>query len=303
MRGGLRLAFSNLRPGPAMNRSLPFEIFRYAAILSLVALSLIPTLWMASMAFKPIAEWSATGADLTWWPQDPTLDNFRFLFGESSSELIVALDRTAGQPILSSLLSAVFGTLIAMISGTSAAYGLSRFGSGGNLPLALIQLRIFPPMAVMIPVMIMWAFLGLIDTWYGLALVYGIVTMPFAFWLMKTFFDDMPREIEDAALVEGCSRLRVFWKITLPMMRPALASSALFVFILNWSDYLIALLLTTRDWVTIPVYMASLSSSMTGQLYGAKAALGLIAAVPPVILGIAIQKHLVRGLTFGALKQ
>ncbi|WP_417417758.1 carbohydrate ABC transporter permease [Hoeflea sp.] len=286
-----------------MNRSLPFEIFRYAAILSLVALSLIPTLWMASMAFKPIAEWSATGADLTWWPQAPTLDNFRFLFGESSSELIVALDRTAGQPILSSLLSAVFGTLIAMISGTSAAYGLSRFGSGGNLPLALIQLRIFPPMAVMIPVMIMWAFLGLMDTWYGLALVYGIVTMPFAFWLMKTFFDDMPREIEDAALVEGCSRLRVFWKITLPMMRPALASSALFVFILNWSDYLIALLLTTRDWVTIPVYMASLSSSMTGQLYGAKAALGLIAAVPPVILGIAIQKHLVRGLTFGALKQ
>ena len=286
-----------------MNRSLPFEIFRYVAILSVVALSLIPTLWMASMAFKPIAEWSATGADLTWWPENPTLDNFRFLFGESSSELIVALDRTAGQPILSSLLSAVFGTLIAMISGTSAAYGLSRFGSGGNLPLALIQLRIFPPMAVMIPVMIMWAYLGLIDTWYGLALVYGIVTMPFAFWLMKTFFDDMPREIEDAALVEGCSRLRVFWKITLPMMRPALASSALFVFILNWSDYLIALLLTTRDWVTIPVYMASLSSSMTGQLYGAKAALGLIAAVPPVILGIAIQKHLVRGLTFGALKQ
>lgn len=286
-----------------MNRSLPFEIFRYAAILSLVALSLVPTLWMASMAFKPIAEWSATGAGLTWWPKSPTLDNFRFLFGESSSELIVALDRTAGQPILSSLLSAVFGTLIAMISGTSAAYGLSRFGSGGNLPLALIQLRIFPPMAVMIPVMIMWAFLGLIDTWYGLALVYGIVTMPFAFWLMKTFFDDMPREIEDAALVEGCSRLRVFWKITLPMMRPALASSALFVFILNWSDYLIALLLTTRDWVTIPVYMASLSSSMTGQLYGAKAALGLIAAIPPVILGIAIQKHLVRGLTFGALKQ
>ncbi|RUX50024.1 carbohydrate ABC transporter permease, partial [Mesorhizobium sp. M7A.F.Ca.CA.002.09.1.1] len=103
--------------------------------------------------------------------------------------------------------------------------------------------------------------------------------------------------------VEGCSRLRVFTRITLPMMRAPLASAALFVFILNWSDYLIALLLTTREWVTIPVYMASLSSSMTGQLYGAKAALGLIAAVPPVIMGIAIQRHLVRGLTFGALKQ
>lgn len=286
-----------------MQRSVSFEIFRYCAILAFLAVSLVPTIWMISMAFKPIAEWQATGADLTWWPRNPTLDNFRFIFGQSSSDLIVALERTAGRPILASLLSATFGTMIAMVAGTAAAYGLSRFGAGGNLPLALIQLRIFPPMAVMIPIMIMWAFLGLIDTWWGLALIYGIVTMPFSFWLMKTFFDDMPREIEDAALVEGCSRWRVFLKITLPMMRPALASSALFVFILNWSDYLIALLLTTRDWVTIPVYMASLSSSMTGQLYGAKAALGLIAAVPPVIMGIAIQRQLVRGLTFGALKE
>jgi multiple sugar transport system permease protein len=286
-----------------MNRSLPFEVFRYAAILLALAITLIPILWMASMAFKPVAEWQATGAALTWVPNAPTLDNFRFLFGTSNSDLIVALDRTAGKPILSSLLSASLGTIIAMTAGTAAAYGLSRFGSGANLPLALIQLRLFPPMAVMIPVMMMWAFLDLMDTWWGLALIYGIVTLPFAFWLMKTFFDDMPREIEEAALVEGCSRLRVFTRVTLPMMAAPLAAASLFVFILNWSDYLIALLLTTRNWVTIPVYMASLSSSMTGQLYGAKAALGLIAAVPPVILGIMIQKHLVRGLTFGALKQ
>ena len=264
-----------------MKRSVPFEIFRYAAILTAMAVTLVPILWMASMAFKPIGEWSATGADLTWWPKHPTLANFRFVFGQSTNDLIVALDHTALKPILSSLLSAAFGTVIAMSAGTAAAYGLSRFGAGQNLPLALIQLRLFPPMAVMIPVMIMWAFLNFNDTWWGLALIYGIVTLPFAFWLMKTFFDDMPLEIEEAALVEGCSRLRI----------------------LNWSDYLIALLLTTREWVTIPVYMASLSSSMTGQLYGAKAALGLIAAVPPVIMGIAIQRHLVRGLTFGALKQ
>ncbi len=286
-----------------MTRSLAFEVFRYAMILLAVAVTLIPILWMASMAFKPIPEWQATGAALTWWPKAPTLDNFRYVFGVSNSDLIVALDRTALKPILASFLSAGIGTVIAMTAGTAAAYGLSRFGSGTNLPLALVQLRLFPPMAVMTPVMIMWAFFNMTDTWWGLALVYGIVTLPFAFWLMKTFFDDMPREIEEAALVEGCSRARVFWRITLPMMRAPLASAALFVFILNWSDYLIALLLTTREWVTIPVYMASLSSSMTGQLYGAKAALGLMAAVPPVVLGVLIQKHLVRGLTFGALKQ
>jgi len=286
-----------------MKRSVPFEIFRYAAIFTAMAITLVPILWMVSMAFKPIAEWSATGADLTWWPKNPTFSNFRFIFGESNTNLIVALDRTATKPIFSSLLSTVFGTAIAMSAGTAAAYGLSRFGAGRNLPLALIQLRLFPPMAVMIPVMIMWSFLNFTDSWWGLSLIYGIVTLPFAFWLMKTFFDDMPREIEEAALVEGCSRWRVFMRITLPIMRAPLASAALFVFILNWSDYLIALLLTTREWTTIPVYMASLSSSMTGQLYGAKAALGLIAAVPPVVMGIIIQRHLVRGLTFGALKQ
>ncbi|MCC5972793.1 MAG: carbohydrate ABC transporter permease [Rubellimicrobium sp.] len=286
-----------------MTRSPVFETFRYAAILLALAITLVPIIWMTSMAFKPVSEWQATGADLTWIPKRPTFENFRYLFGQSETTLIVALERTATKPILASLLSAGFGTLIAMGAGTAAAYGLSRFGSGGNLPLALIQLRLFPPMAVMIPVMMMWAFLSLMDTWWGLALIYGIVTLPFAFWLMKTFFDEMPREIEEAALVEGCTRLRVFLKITLPMMRAPLASATLFVFILNWSDYLIALLLTTRQWVTIPVYMSSLASSMTGQLYGAKAALGLIAAVPPVILGIMIQRHLVRGLTFGALKQ
>ncbi len=286
-----------------MTRSPLIELLRYAAILLAVAITLVPILWMVSIAFKPVAEWQAAGADLTWIPRDPTLENFRYLFGRSDSALIVALERTATRPILASILAASFGTLIAMTAGTAAAYGLSRFGAGANLPLALIQLRLFPPMAVMIPVMIMWAFLSLMDTWWGLALIYGIVTLPFAFWLMKTFFDDMPREIEEAALVEGCTRLRVFLKVTLPMMRAPLASATLFVFILNWSDYLVALLLTTRQWATIPVYMASLSSSMTGQLYGAKAALGLIAAVPPVILGILIQRHLVRGLTFGALKQ
>jgi multiple sugar transport system permease protein len=286
-----------MRPGVA------FTILRYGLVLVAVAIALVPIAWMATMAFKPIAEWTASGAGLHWLPRDPTLDNFRFVFGRSSTSLIASLDKTAARPILASLLAASFGTALAMVGGTLAAYAVSRFKVGGNLPLSLVQLRIFPPMAVLIPVMIMWTFLSLNDTWYGLALIYGIVTLPFAFWLMKTFFDEMPREIEEAALVEGSSRFRVFLKITFPMMLAPFASSALFVFILNWSDYLVALLLTTREWVTIPVYMASLSSSMTGQLYGAKAALGLIAAIPPVVAGIAIQKHLVRGLTFGALKQ
>jgi multiple sugar transport system permease protein len=276
---------------------------RYAVVLVAVIVALFPIAWMATMAFKPPAEWTTTVQDLTWLPKNPTLGNYEFLFLGISDQLIVSLDRFATQPIFASLVTASLGTLIAVVTGTLGAYGVSRFGIGKNLPLSVLQLRLFPPLAVLIPVMIMWAFFGMIDTWWGLSLIYGIVTLPFAFWLMMTFFDEVPREIEEAALVEGCSPWRVFYRVTLPMVKAALATTILFVFILNWSDYVIALLLTRKDWVTVPVYMNALTSAMTGQMYGAKAALGLIAVVPPVVLGIIIQKHLVRGLTFGALKQ
>jgi len=276
---------------------------RYLLIFLACAVALVPVVWMGTMAFKPAPEWTSGIGQLSWLPKQPTLDNFRFIFTGRAEKLLVAIDRTALGPTVASLVCSVLGTLIAVVVGTLAAYGVSRYKVGQNLPLSILQLRLFPPLAVMIPVMIMWAYLGLIDTWWGLSLIYGIVTLPFAFWLMMTFFDEVPREIEEAALVEGCTPWRVFRRVTLPLVKAPLATTVLFVFILNWSDYAIALLLTRKDWITIPVYMNALSTAMTGQMYGAKAALGLIAAVPPIVLGILIQKHLVRGLTFGALKQ
>ncbi len=279
------------------------ELIRYALVILATAVALIPLLWMASMAFKPHNEWISSSGEIHWIPYVPTWGNFEYIFTGQTEGLIVSLDRTAGRPIFASMVTASLGTLIAVVVGTLGAYAVSRFKVANNLPLSVLQLRLFPPLAVMIPVMIMWAYLDMIDTWWGLSLIYSIVTLPFSFWLMKTFFDEVPLEIEEAALVEGCSRFRVFWKVTLPMVKAGLASTVLFVFILNWSDYLMALLLTRKDWVTIPVYMNSLATAMGGELYGMKAALGLIAAIPPVILGLSIQRYLVRGLTFGALKQ
>lgn len=255
------------------------------------------------MAFKPPAEWTSTTGALTFLPKDPTWTNFQYVFTGDAPNQPVGLDRTVWGPLFASLLTSVVGTLLAVVCGTAAAYAVSREKIGGSIGLSLLQLRIFPPLAVMIPVMIMWAFLGMIDTWWGLSLIYGIVTLPFSFWLMKAYFDELPREIEEAAIVEGCTQFEAFRQITLPIVASAVASTALFIFILNWSDYLIALLLTRKDWTTIPVYMNALATAASGQLYGAKAALGLIAAIPPIILGISIQRFLVRGLTFGALKQ
>ena len=275
---------------------------KYAFVLLAVLVVGYPLLWMVTMAFKPHPEWT-TVQGLTWFPKQPTLQNFEFIFAGTAEGLVVSLDRTIVKPLISSLVASTLGTLLAVVSGTLSSYAVVRFGLAQSLPLSVLQLRLFPPLAVMIPVMVMWAFIGAIDTWWGLSLIYGIVTLPFAFWLMKTFFEEVPIEIEDAARVDGCSHWRVFYKITLPIVKPGLATCSLFVFILNWSDYLFALLLTQKEWVTLPVYMATLTSAMGGQMYGMKAALGVIAAIPPVIFGLLIQKHLVRGLTFGALKQ
>lgn len=275
---------------------------RYFFVLLASAAVIYPLLWMVTMAFKPYPEWT-TVAGLTWFPKEPTLQNFEFIFFGRAEGLVVSLDRTIAGPLIASIVASVCGTLLAVVAGTLSSYAVVRFGLAQSLSLSVLQLRLFPPLAVMIPVMVMWAFIGAVDTWWGLSLIYGIVTLPFAFWLMKTFFEEVPVEIEDAARVSGCSYWRVFYRITLPIVKPGLATCALFVFILNWSDYLLALLLTQKEWVTLPVYMATLTSAMGGQMYGMKAALGVIAAIPPVVFGLMIQKHLVRGLTFGALKQ
>jgi multiple sugar transport system permease protein len=274
-------------------------------LLLALLIALFPIGWMASMAFKPMREWTPAAGEVQWLPQAPTWGNFEYIFQGHTDDYpnSTAMERTVARPIMASLIVAGLGTLLATVVGTLAAYGYSRFARGRQLPFALTQLRLFPPLAVMIPVMIMWAYLDLIDTWWGLALIYGITTLPFGFWLMLTFFEEVPVELEEAALIEGATPWRVFRRVTLPLVKPALATTLLFVFILNWSDYVLALMLTRSEWVTVPVYMNDLNSAQTGQLYGAKAALGLIAIVPPLVLGLLIRRHLVRGLTFGALKQ
>src|SRR5580698_1144160 len=195
---------------------------RYLLIGLASVIALVPVVRMATMAFKPREEWTSGIDQLSWLPKNPTFDNFTFIFTGHAPKLVVATDRVAIGPAISSIVCATLGTIIAVTVGTLAAYAVSRFKVGRNLPLSILQLRLFPPLAVMIPVMIMWAYLGLIDTWWGLSLIYGIVTLPFAFWLMMTFFDEVPREIEEAALVEGCTPWRVFRRVTLPLVKAPL---------------------------------------------------------------------------------
>jgi multiple sugar transport system permease protein len=275
------------------------------AILLLFAAFAFPLYWMITMSFKPQPEWNPTGQTI-WWPQNPTWDNYKNVLGLTSqnTQFFQASSTDASQAIAHSLIAATGGTLIAMAVGVFAAFGIGRFRAGGRiLPFQILQLRMFPPVAIIIPLLIMLAYLSLVNTFWGLWLVYAAVTFPFVVWLMRSFFQELPREIGEAAVVDGCTQWGAFFKAVLPNVKGGLAATALFVFILNWSDFLIALVISGDSTITAPVFLNGLQSAGAGQEYGPQAALGIILILPPAILGLAIQRYLVRGLTFGAIKR
>jgi len=286
-----------------MVQKLYVRILKYALIVILALISFFPVYWTITMAFKPFAEWTSATGKIFWAPNHLTLKNFKDVFPSTTGAFFSPIPESALPPLIHSFVIVVVATIIAMVVGVLAAYGVSRYKKGGQLPFFLLQLRMFPPIAVIIPIMIMWAFLRMIDTWYGMVIIYATVTLPFSTWLMKTFYDDIPRELSEAAVVDGYTDFEAFKKVVLPLAKGGIASTALFVFILNWSDFLIAYIITDKDWATIPVHINKLQTALVGQLYGPKAALALIALIPPVVFGILIQKYLVRGLTFGAIKK
>lgn len=280
-------------------------VARWLTILFLMLLYGFPLYWTLTMAFKPPAEWNPPG-QIYWWPENWTWDNFEDILGLKEQEGIFATgkSRSAIPYIENSIIAATGGTLLALFVGVLAAYGIARFRSGGRmLPFQILQLRMFPPIAIIIPLLFMFVYLHLWDTLWGLVILYGAVTFPFVVWLMRSFFQEVPREISDAAIVDGCTHWGAFFKVVLPQVKGGLAATALFVFILNWSDFLIALVMTQDNARTAPVFLQALQSGSAGQEYGKQAALAIILILPPAIFGLAIQKYLVRGLTFGAIKR
>jgi multiple sugar transport system permease protein len=288
-----------------MALSWPKRAGRWLAILLLGGCFGFPLYWTLTMAFKPEDEWNPPGK-VFWWPATWTASNFTNILGISSPSNVFFTSRSqsALTPIEHSLIAAGLGTLLALAIGIFAAYGIARFRAGGRaLPFQILQLRMFPPIAIIIPLLFMWVDLGLYDTLPGLIILYGAVTFPFVVWLMRSFFQEVPREISEAAIVDGCTQWGAFFKAVLPQAKGGLAATALFVFILNWSDFLIALVMTQDHAQTAPVYLQFLQSGASGQEYGKQAALAMILIMPPAIFGLAIQRYLVRGLTFGAIKR
>jgi len=227
------------------------------------------------------------------WIFTPTINNFTEIFH--------------GSPIIkymiNSIIVASLNTVVSLVFGSMAAYSLARFRFKGsdNITFWMLSIRMMPPVVAVIPLYIIMRNLRLLDTPWCLVIAYLTINLPFVVWMMKGFFEEIPREIEESALVDGCSTFEVFRIIALPLAAPGLAATGIFTFIFSWNEFLIALILTGTKSVTLPVGMIGYMKE-TGINWGYMTAGGILALIPVIIFALFAQKNLVKGLTMGAIK-
>jgi multiple sugar transport system permease protein len=302
-----------------MELSRPMQLLRDVLAALVTALFAFPIFWWALTSIKPIS--AVFDKDrVVWFDFVPTLINYGVtLFGQSRSQL--AIDEGLGmgvagaeaydsrQSILESVVVSVGATAITVVAAVLAAYALSRMSFRGRASYLnwVLGQRFMPPIAILVPIVTMYKLAGMRDNdnyWMGLLglmLIYALMNLPIALLLMKSFFDDVPKDVDEAAMIDGATRWQSFTKVVLPMVRGGLAASAVLVFIFSWTEFLLSLFLTTGI-RTVPVKIQTFVTS-TGNEWGFIAALGTAAAIPSFVFILLVQRHLVRGLTLGSLKE
>lgn len=262
---------------------------RYAFLAASLFFFLMPIYWVFTLAFKSSQEFMETPPP--WWPQHPTLDHFAALGGLNG---ILAYKN--------SLIVAGGSTVCSLIIGGLAAYSIARFGTGGtNLTFWLLSQRMMPPIVIALPILLLYRIVHLIDTQVGLIILYTVFNLPFTVWMMRAYFLELPQEVLDNALVDGCGHLDLLRRIVLPLAAPGVAVTAVFAFIFSWTEFLMALFLTQTYAITVPVVISGWSGAQQ-DLLGEIGALTLLSAVPIFIISLFVQRHFVRGLTMGAVK-
>ena len=265
------------------------EAIQVVLIIVVLLVMMVPIFWMASAAFKQ----SVDVFQLKLW-FEPTLQNF---------VEIARPPYVIQEKFLNSVIVAGVTVALAIPLSTLAAYGFSRFRLKGEkiMFVTILATQFLPAVVIVLPFFIMFRDLGLLDTRTGLIIVDLALVMPFGIWMVKGFIDGIPVEIEEAAMIDGASRLQVIAQIILPLAAPGIITAAIFCFIIAWNEFLFALILTTSKAVTLPVGLA-LFKAEEGELWHYIAAAGILIMVPMWILALLIQKHFVKGLTMGAVK-
>jgi len=260
---------------------------------------ILPAVWIVFTAFRPANEINVTPP--IWLPRQLTLDAFASLFGLNP-------DVAAGVPVKeymrNSLSVAIIATIISVSFGTMAGYAFSRFEFKGHTFLFLLIMlsRSVPGIALGFPLFLLMRNYGLIDTRSGLAFVYIALNIPFTAWLMDGFFRQIPKELDEAAYIDGCNHWSAFWRIDLPLALPGMSAAAIFAFLAAWNEYQIASLVTkTPAAKTFPVGLYDFTTQFTVDWRG-MTAMSVLMIIPAVVFVILTQRRLTEGLTFGALK-
>jgi multiple sugar transport system permease protein len=299
-------------------------VLRHVVLVAWGLVVLFPIFWMVLTSFKDAGDWVSWPT--RWTPFvdfEPTLLNYRQIFYIGGTTQSGELRREAAEQaytiwkgVADSVIIVTIASVTSLVLGSALAYAISRFRTGGrNYPYTILTIRMLPPIVVAIPMLIYYttipelferllgARVEIFNTYSGLILLYIATTLPYVIWMMLAFIDEVPRELEHAARLMGAGRLTTLRKVVFPLVASGMTVTLLFVFILNWSEFLLALTLSQPKVLTLPVLLNKFQSAVEGRLYGPQAAIGTVVTIPVVVLGFLIQKHLVKGFSFGMIRR
>jgi len=258
--------------------------------------SLFPIVWMVLLSLKNDAEQTTT-----YFRFSPTLANFGTVMSQKGTDLTSV---NFADALINSVLNCAGAVLVSLIIGIPAAYAAGRWKYRGSddLMFQMLSFRFAPELMVVVPLFVIYNQTGLFDTTYGMIWVLQLVTMPLVVWILRSYFQDLSPELEQAALLDGYTRRRAFVMVALPLVRPGIAAAALLAFIFAWNNYIFPLILTDSAATPVTVAVTKFLGGGGQAYYNLTAAAALIGALPPLILALTIQRYLVRGLSFGAVK-
>jgi len=260
-------------------------------LLTALAATIIPIYWMIATSLKTTAQMVVSPPLVVF---SPTIENYLALAGRSRwllRNLINSVSITA----LTSVLTLFFGSM--------AGFSFSRYRFPGHrfLSFTILWTRTLPPIVAIVPLFLWMSDMGLVDSHLGLSLIYTALNLPFAVWMLKNFFDGVPIQLEEAAMIDGCSRIGAYRRVTIPLAAPGMAATAIFVGVLAWNEFMFALIFTNVRAKTLPVVV--MESIVEDKLYWMDmATIGTIIMLPMFLFAVIIYRHLVKGLSFGAMK-
>ncbi|GAA3700960.1 carbohydrate ABC transporter permease [Gordonia hankookensis] len=288
------LAPAELLPG--RKRFTAGSVAADLTILVWFVFSLFPIVWMFLLALKNDEQQTTT-----FFHFSPTWENFGTVLSSRGTEL-TSVDFKAS--LLTSLINCGGAVIVSLVIGIPAAYAAGRWQYRGSndLMFQMLSFRFAPELMVIVPLFVIYNQIGLFDTKVGMIWVLQLVTMPLVVWILRSYFQDLPEDLEQAALLDGYTRKRAFVMVALPMVRPGIAAAALLAFIFAWNNYIFPLILADSNASTVTVAITKFLGGGGQAYYNLTAAAAIIAALPPLILALTIQRYLVRGLSFGAVK-